>query len=72
MRRAPASASIRVERIWTIVVLPAPLGPSRAKIDPSATSRSTPSRTTFAPNDLRRPVARIADRMAGMAVTAAG
>ena len=31
-RSSPASAPIRVERIWTIVVLPAPLGPSSAKI----------------------------------------
>src|SRR5207247_1110917 len=28
----------QVERIWTMVVLPAPLGPSSAKIVPSATS----------------------------------
>src|SRR3546814_7047557 len=30
----------------SVVVLPAPLGPSRAKIVPSATSRSMPSSTT--------------------------
>ena len=42
-----------VERIRTIVVLPAPFGPSRAKIVPSATARSTPSSTTVSPNDFR-------------------
>ena len=43
-----------------MVVLPAPLGPRRAKTVPSATSRSMPSRTTCLPYDLRSPVARIA------------
>ena len=40
-RRAtsPPSAAISVDRICTVVVLPAPLGPSRAKIVPSATSQ---------------------------------
>ncbi len=32
MRTLPASAAIRVDRIRTIVVLPAPLGPSSEKI----------------------------------------
>ena len=45
-----------VERIRTIVVLPAPFGPSSAKIVPSATVRSTPSSTTVSPNDFRTPV----------------
>ena len=31
----PASAGIRVESIRTIVVLPAPFGPSNAKTSPS-------------------------------------
>ena len=39
------------------MVVPAPLGPSRAKTVPSATSRSMPSSTTWPPKDLRRPVA---------------
>ncbi len=51
----PESAGISVDRICTIVVLPAPLGPSRAKIVPSATVRSMPSSTTFPPNDLDSP-----------------
>ena len=46
-----------MDRICTVVVLPAPLGPSSAKIDPSATFRSMPSSAVFSPNDLRRPVA---------------
>src|ERR1700754_3529118 len=44
----------------TAVVLPAPLGPSNAKIVPSATSRSTPSSTACSPNDFRSPVTTIA------------
>src|SRR5499427_1085588 len=44
----------------TIVVLPAPLGPSRAKIAPSVTVRSTPSRATWSPKDLRTARALIA------------
>jgi hypothetical protein len=35
----------------TRVVLPDPFGPSRAKIDPSATLRSTPSRARVSPKD---------------------
>jgi hypothetical protein len=58
----PPSAPIRVDRMWMVVVLPAPLGPSRAKIVPSGTSRSMPSSTTCLPKDLRSPVAAIAAR----------
>ena len=43
-----------------MVVFPAPLGPSSAKIVPSATVRSMPSSTTLSPNDLRSPVTEIA------------
>ena len=59
-RTSPPSARISVDRICTVVVLPAPLGPSSAKTVPSATSRSMPSSTTLSPNDLRSPVAAIA------------
>src|SRR5258706_7107784 len=45
----PASAGIRVDRTFTVVVLPAPFGPSSAKTSPSPMLRSTPSRTTFSP-----------------------
>ena len=48
-RDVAAVAGISVDRIWTVVVLPAPLGPSRAKTEPSAISRSIPSRTTCFP-----------------------
>ncbi len=60
----PASAGIRVDRIWTLVVLPAPFGPSNAKTSPSPMLRSTLSRTTFSPYALRRPFAETAVRVA--------
>jgi hypothetical protein len=41
--------------------LPAPLGPSNEETVPFRTSRSMPSSTTWSPNDLRNPVATIAD-----------
>ena len=49
-----------VDRIRTIVVLPAPFGPRSAKIVPSVTVRSTPSSTTVSPNDFRTPVTTMA------------
>src|SRR4051812_16507089 len=52
-RHSPASARINVDRMRTIVVFPAPLGPSREKIVPSATARSTSSSTTCSPKDFR-------------------
>jgi hypothetical protein len=51
---------INVEKMCTIVVLPAPFGPSRAKTVPRGTSRSILSRTTLPPKDLLSPVAVIA------------
>jgi hypothetical protein len=48
--------------MWTVVVLPAPFGPSSEKTVPSGTSRSMPSSTSWSPNDLRSPVAAIAGR----------
>ena len=50
-----------VDRIWTVVVFPAPLGPSSEKVVPSAISRSIPSRTVLSPKDLRSPVTFNAD-----------
>ena len=41
MRTSPASAASSVERICTVVVLPEPLGPSRPKISPRYTWRSS-------------------------------
>jgi hypothetical protein len=58
-RSSPASARIRVERIWTVVVLPAPFGPSRAKVSPGATVKSMPFSTWLSPYALRRPVTSI-------------
>ena len=42
----PASALSSVDRIFTTVVLPAPLEPSRAKMLPRGTSKSTPRSTS--------------------------
>ncbi len=56
----PASAPTRVERISTVVVLPAPFGPSRANTVPAGMVRSMPSRTVLSPYDLRRPMAETA------------
>ena len=41
-----------MDRIRTIVVLPAPLGPRSARIVPSSTAKLTLSSTTWSPNDL--------------------
>src|SRR5918998_6608482 len=57
----PESDVMSVDRIWTAVVFPAPFGPSSEKTVPAGTCRSTPSRTTLSPNDLRSPAAAIAD-----------
>src|SRR5581483_4311378 len=54
-------------RIFTSVDLPAPFSPSRARIEPPATSRSTPWRTSTPPNDLRTPRAvRVTALIAGV------
>ena len=45
----PASARRSVERIRTIVVLPAPLGPSSENTLPRSTRRPTPSSTFTGP-----------------------
>ena len=51
----PASAFSSVDRIFTTVVLPAPLDPSSAKMLPRATSRSTPRSTSNSLNDFCSP-----------------
>ena len=56
----PASALSSVDRIFTTVVLPAPLEPSRAKMLPRATSKSTPRSTRSFLYDFSRPCTRIA------------
>src|SRR5580698_9351177 len=60
-RTSPESARIKVDRMRTIVVFPAPLGPSSEKIAPRATERSTSSSTVCSPNDFRTPPALIAN-----------
>src|SRR5438874_1424124 len=45
----PPVASVSPSRISTVVVLPAPLGPSRPKHSPRGTSRSRPSTATSSP-----------------------
>ena len=64
----PASAFRSVARILTVVVLPAPLEPSRAKMLPRATSKSTPRSTSSFPYDFSRPCTRIAGPAVGCAV----
>ena len=51
----PSSGLSSVERIFTTVVLPAPLEPSKAKMVPPATSKSTPRSTQTLSYDLSRP-----------------
>ena len=59
-RAVPASALSSVDRIFTTVVLPAPFEPSRAKILPRATSKSTPRSTRSSLYDFSRPCTWIA------------
>ena len=56
----PPLAPRRVERMFTIVVLPAPLDPSRAKMVPGRTSKSTPLSTGTFLYDFVSPRTRIA------------
>ena len=44
---APASGRSSPTAIDSVVVLPAPLGPSRPKNEPAGTSRSTPATATL-------------------------
>src|SRR5712691_12420447 len=50
----PASGASSVQMTRSVVVLPAPLGPSRPKISPGRASRLTPRRTWFEPRDFSR------------------
>ena len=59
-RAVPLSALSSVERIFTTVVLPAPFGPSSAKMLPRATSKSTPRSTRSSWYDFSRPCTWIA------------
>src|SRR3954449_10299914 len=67
-RALPASGERSVERMRTVVVLPAPLGPSTPRTVPGAASSSTPSSARTAPNDFTRPLTSIAGGRAGWGV----
>jgi len=54
-RALPASAASSVDKIRTTVVLPAPFEPSRAKMLPRVTSKSTPRSTRSSVYDFSRP-----------------
>src|SRR5437588_341722 len=56
----PSSALRRPSRISTVVVLPAPLGPSNPKISRSSTRKEMPSTATRFPYRLRSPSTTIA------------
>src|SRR6266550_4514459 len=54
-RTVPLSAFINVVSTFTVVVLPAPFGPSRENTVPARTSRSMPSSTVLSPYAFRSP-----------------
>ncbi len=62
----PASATARVVRMRTTVVLPAPFGPSRARMLPFSTDRSRPTRACTAPYLFTSPFASIIGRVVMM------
>jgi len=53
----PSSIGSNVVSSLMVVVLPAPLGPSRPRIEPGGTEKLNPSTARVSPNRLRRPVA---------------
>ena len=55
----PPSGFSSVDRMRTIVVLPAPFGPSRASTRPASAEMSTPARAWVLPNRLVNPSAAI-------------
>jgi len=57
----PPSAFTSVVSTLTVVVFPAPFGPSREKTVPAGTSRSMPSRTILSPYAFRSPEAAMAE-----------
>ena len=69
-RPVPAVGRVSVVIIRTVVVLPAPLGPSRPSTEPSGTTKDTPSTATVSPKCLTRPSASIAEERV-MALTLA-
>src|SRR5205823_9252635 len=51
----PAFGSVRPRQQRSVVVLPAPLGPSRPKHSPRWIEKSRPFTTSLSPYDLRKP-----------------
>src|SRR5580693_9869492 len=60
-RTVPPSALVNVVSTFTVVVLPAPFGPSREKTVPAGTSRSMPPSTILSPYVFRSPETAIAE-----------
>jgi predicted ATPase/DNA-binding SARP family transcriptional activator len=60
-RTVPPSAFTSAVSTFTVVVFPAPFGPSREKTVPARTSRSMPSRTILSPYAFRSPEAAMAE-----------
>src|SRR5579864_4104014 len=58
---SPESGGSKVTRILIVVVLPAPLGPSRPNISPDVMSKLTPSTATTSLNRREITLARTAD-----------
>src|SRR5439155_6484939 len=52
----PALGSLKPRQHRSVVVLPAPLGPSRPKHSPRRIAKSRPCRTSLLPYDLRKPL----------------
>ncbi len=50
----PELGAIRVPRVRTVVVLPAPFGPRKPKTSPHPTSKETSSNATRSPNRFER------------------
>ena len=70
--RCPPSASSRVARIRTAVVLPAPLGPSRPSTLPVRAAKSTPQSARTEPYDFSRPSTTIASSVMRSKLAKAG
>src|SRR6185437_13984889 len=79
-RASPSSGDSKVANILSVVVFPAPFGPRKPKISPSATLRSTPATASTTAvlrwrrvwNDLRRPLASITEILLRSARSTAG
>ena len=56
-RPVPLVGTLKVVSIRTVVVLPAPLGPSMPSTEPSGTTKLTPSTARLSPNRLTRSTA---------------